>query len=88
MSALSDMYGLPVNVSTLAVTFTQHRFPVSKRRRIRKKWAARSWNKKTVPGIFTVTMNDEKSLLVHPDLMPRLMAQIDRQAEAYNNTWR
>ncbi len=88
--------GMPVYESAMAMTRQQYRFPISKGKRIRKKWAKRDKNFKGVPGAFMLprsamswsSTSDEKCLIIHPLLFARLKDQLKKQEEAYEQKWR
>ena len=60
--------GTPVFVSQYATQRGQVKFPRSKKRRIRKKWAKQERNYGRTPGIFLL----EGRLLVHPEVWKAL----------------
>lgn len=57
----------------------QFRFPKSKRRRIRKKWAKQSKNFKTIPLDEIYRMGN--SFVMHPRMAERLRAKIQEDNE-------
>lgn len=55
----------------------QFRFPKSKRKRIRMKWAKRPENFKQVPSHTMYRMGD--TVVVHPDDLSKIKAEVARQ---------
>ena len=63
MQGMMGMHnGLPVHVSPHAMTRSQFRFPRSKKKRIRKKFAKNQDNYRSKPGMFMAGGR----LIVHP----------------------
>lgn len=73
MSYLSTIFGTPFRVTpdAIAIHRFQYRFPRTKNRRIRKKWAKREGNYREVgePAIFQTS----QQLLIHPVIYEALI---------------
>jgi hypothetical protein len=88
--------GMPVYVNVMATTRQQCRFPKSKRKRIRKKWAKRPDNFKDVPGAYMMprsmmsfsSCSNEKCLIVHPVIFEKMKDELKRKQEAHERKWR
>jgi hypothetical protein len=72
---LSSLCGIRVVVSEAAMQKTQFRFPRSKRKRIRKKWAKRDCNYKYTPGAYMIEGN---MLVCHPVVHAQLVKRFSR----------
>jgi hypothetical protein len=88
--------GMPVYVNAMAIARLQFRFPKSKGKRIRKKWAKRPENFKDVPGVYMMSRSmmsfsscsNEKCMIVHPVIFDKMKDEIKRKQEAYEQKWR
>jgi hypothetical protein len=69
---MNKFYGMDVIVNPLLTIKKQHRFPKSKRRRIRVKWAKRECNFKTLPDPNYYIMSGENKVVMHPSLWEQL----------------
>jgi len=74
MTEFTTIMGMPVMISGYALESYQYRFPKSKKKRIRKKWAKRDINFKSRPGAYIVDKEfgfdsiarKQKILICHP----------------------
>lgn len=82
--------GLPVEITEYALEKYQYRFPRSKKRRIRKKWAKRDINYKSRPGAYIIEkpfgflgpelkVLKQKVLICHPLVFEVLKKKIDKR---------
>jgi hypothetical protein len=66
---MQSLSGIPIRESNLALTPPkQFRFPRTKKKRIRKKWAGRPENFKQFPTIYRMG----KELIAHPQIVAQL----------------
>lgn len=66
-----SLFGLQVEYCDFAWTCARGRYPRSKRKRIRRKWAKR-WKRKARPGAFRVG----DRFIIHPDLRKLFEAEL------------
>jgi hypothetical protein len=69
------VYGIRIIESAAMATRTQVRFPKSKTRRIRKKWAKREENWRLIPWTDVYRLSDG-TLIAHPVTARRWRAQM------------
>ena len=92
---LSQFSGMPVYVNEMAVNRQQYKFPRSKKKRIRNKWAKNDKNFKLTPAYFIVaksllqwgSLSNEKCVVIHPALMVRMKSEMKRQMDLHNQKW-
>ncbi len=79
----NTFYGMPVITSNyIGTDRIQYRFPKSKKKRIRKKWAKNPQNWKDVPRVASeAIINGQKTLVIHPDTLAALEKHISKQNE-------
>lgn len=77
--------GLRVVESEFAVDRRQVRFPRSRRRRIRQKWAKDESNFTSKPAMYRFA---DGTVLVHPILARQLRNQLEREQETWERKWR
>ena len=64
------------------IEIVQHRFPRSKRKRIRKKWAKKPKNNKRIVKPWAHFISDEKTFIAgHPWLIKKLGEEIQKRNE-------
>ena len=69
--------GMTIHASVLATCPLQFRFPRSKAKRIRKKWAKDGRNFKRVPTSYLMNNN---ILIAHPEIVNAIRKKIDQEA--------
>ncbi len=69
--------GIPIMVSEFAVEMVQTKFPRSKRRRIRKKWASRNCNFISRPACYKV----KEYFIMHPTMYDAMRRELDKREE-------
>lgn len=74
--------GIEMVVSEMCVSREQVRFPKSKKKRIRKKWAKRDENYRYVPMAYHWRQGSRDNLLVHPAIAKAVAAALNRSVEA------
>jgi hypothetical protein len=67
---------MEVIISPRLTVKKQHRFPKSKRRRIRAKWEKRECNFKHLPDPNYYIMSDTKTIVMHPALWVELKGEV------------
>ena len=74
-------YGLRIVVDSSMADRVQFRYPRSKRRRIRNKWAKRPQNWKTVPWDRVYQMGDV--LMMHPAMAEKLRREASSHVRSF-----
>ena len=69
---LGNYNGMPVNVTPTAIHRRQFRFPRSKKKRIRKKFAKNQDNYKSTPGAYMMMGR----FIVHPAIYEKMKDQL------------
>lgn len=78
--SIADLYGIQVISSPEAVKHVQYRFPRSKKRRIRKKWAKQEKNYQYEPMSYLVNSGyGRPQLICHPSVYNKISTEIDKQ---------
>ena len=75
MADPGSIYGVPVYQNVHLTIHRQFRFPISKKRRIRKKWSKRARNHRQLPdpGLYKIA---GMGLMGHPVTIGRLRATL------------
>ena len=68
-------YGIQFISEPSMVDRYQFRFPRSKKRRIRKKWAKRAKNFRSTPQPFVYWMKDQNLMIGHPSIISEIPVQ-------------
>lgn len=77
-----NIYGLPVYYDSDLVDRVQVRFPRSKKRRIRRKWAKQSCNFRHVPQTTIYVARD--FIILHPAMADRLRDRLEEENRKRN----
>lgn len=63
---MNNQWGIPVVLNPFLIEWKQYRFPRSKKKRIRAKWAKRQENYRMVP-VYDVIWLSSGKLMMHPE---------------------
>lgn len=76
MKLIEGLIGFKLVEDPRLVLARQIRFPRSKRRRIRRKWARRAANCEFKPDENCYLLPEKKTLIAHPSVIARLKAKL------------
>ena len=74
-----NLFGIKVIVNENMADWKQVKFPRSKKRRIRKKWAKDRKNYRLIPWETVYQMGD--TVVMHPMMLARLKKELDKRNE-------